>query len=220
MIKIFIIVVLLSIPLVLIYLDIIHPEVDGRFLFSLFVVGAMAERIWETFYTSKEKDVHKYQGDWTLPATIFAFFLVSLLLIFEFYNSAIKNLSFVLLGLAFFFCAGLLRLWSMKTLGEHWSIHLVEKEHMTKPVLVKRGPYGYIRHPIYLGAILELIGIALIANAFIYLLLIFFINIPLYVIRSIYEEKRNIKKFGEEEYSIYKKNVSFMIPFKSLKKVK
>jgi len=213
MIKIFIIIVLLFIPLSLVYLNIIHPEVDGKFLFSFFVIGVMVERLWETFFTSKEKDVHKYQGDWTLPVTVFTFFLTSLLLIFEFYNITKKNIFFVVIGLFLFLFAGIIRFWSIKVLGEHWSIHLVDKSNSTKLTLVRNGPYKYVRHPIYLGAILELLGIALIANAFYYLFLIFFVNTPLYILRSNYEEKINLKKFGKE-YSVYKREVPSMLPLK------
>jgi len=214
MIKIFIVIVILSLPLALIYLNSNHPEVSGKFLFSLFVVGVMIERIWETFFTSKEKEARKYHGDWTLPATVSTFFLTSLFLVLAFYNTATKNIFFVLLGLFIFISAGIIRFWSIKALGEHWSIHLVvNKDQKEKTALTKHGPYKYIRHPIYLGAILELIGITFIVNNFYYFILIVLVNVPLYILRSKYEEKINIKKFGED-YIKYMKEVPLMIPWK------
>lgn len=213
MIKIFIAIVLLSIPLSLIYLNLTHLQVRGKLLFTIFIIIAMIERIWETFCTPKDRDVLKFRGDWTLLATITTYFIVSLLMIFEFYATSTKNFIFVLTGLAIFISALILRFLAIKCLKEQWSIHLTDDPEDKKPILVKKGPYKYIRHPIYLGAILDLIGIAFITNAFFYLIIIFFVNTPLYIWRSLYEEKRNIKKFGKE-YLIYKKEIPFMLPWK------
>lgn len=214
MIKIFIYIVLLSIPLTLFFLDVSHPEVEGRFLFTFFVIIAMAERMWETFYTPKGKEVRKFHGDWTLLATIFAYYIVCLILIFEFYSTNAKNFVYVFLGLLIFLGAGVIRLYSVKVLGEQWDIHLVENYRTTNKLnLIKTGPYRYVRHPIYLAAILELVGITFIVNSFYFLFIIFLVNTPLYLWRAIYEEKINIKKFGYD-YVLYKKKVPLMIPWK------
>ena len=102
MIKPFIVTVLLLVFASLIYLDFSHLEVAGRLLFSVFVVIAMIERLWETFYTPKDKDVLRFRGDWTLLATITTYFIVSLLIIFQFYASSSKNYIFVVVGLLIF----------------------------------------------------------------------------------------------------------------------
>ena len=205
---------LVSIAFSLIYLNFVNANVQGGLLFSIFVVIAMVERIWETFFTPKDKNVLKFRGDWTLLATTSSYFIVSLIMIFGFFSSVSKNYFFVVLGLVIFLGSFLIRWWSMKSLKNEWTIHLNDSKNKN-PVLIRTGPYKYIRHPIYLTAILDLIGLAFISNFYFGIIIIALINVPLFVWRSLYEEKINMKKFGEE-YTLYKKETSFMIPWKLL----
>lgn len=216
MIKIFIIIVILTIPFSLFYLNLSHLNVEGGLIYAIFVVIAMIERLWETFYTPKDKNVLGFHGDWTLLATIVTYFLVILLMIFSFYSLPTKNNTVVFMGLFIFFTAIALRFSAIKALKNQWAIHVNVINTTESSTLIKSGPYKYIRHPIYLGAILDLIGFAMISNAFIYFFIIFLINTPLYIWRSLYEEKNNIKKFGDE-YLKYKKETSFIIPLKWFK---
>jgi protein-S-isoprenylcysteine O-methyltransferase Ste14 len=179
------------------------------------------EKIWETFFTSKEKDARKHHGDWTLMVTSLAYFLSVLLVITEFFYVGRKiNILFFLIGLLIYFPAGILRYWSIKTLGDQWAIHLVSKPGLGRDmVLVRKGPYKRIRHPIYLGHFLELVGIAVIFNAFYTLIFIIVVNLPLYIKRAIYEEKILVARVGED-YLSYKKETSFMFPVKFFSKKK
>ncbi|MFH0819747.1 MAG: isoprenylcysteine carboxylmethyltransferase family protein [bacterium] len=215
MIKIFILIVVSLVPISLVYFNLTLPDVHGRFWFTVFVIFVMIERMWETFYTSKEKEVRKYHGDWTLMLTSVMYFFTGLVVIFDFfYSNRVINYLITFLGLTIFILAGLLRYWSVKTLGDQWAIHAVgESKIMNKHTLIKHGPYKYSRHPIYLGIMLELIGIALTANAFYALIPIFFINIPLYIQRALFEERTSSKERFGEEYLLYKKEVPFMIPW-------
>jgi len=218
MIKVLILIIVLSIPFSLIYLNLNYPEVKGKYIFTMFAIFVMLERIWETFYTPRDKQIQKFRGDWTLLATSFMYFLVCLFIIFSFYSSVAKKFIITIIGLIIFITAGLLRFWAVKTLGHQWSIHLTDGlKQKNNSFLIEGGPYKYIRHPIYLGIIFELIGIALVANAFYFIVFILFINTPLYIMRALYEEKISIIKFGNE-FGIYRKQVSFMFPFKLFKR--
>lgn len=76
--------------------------------------------------------------------------------------------------------------------------------------LVTRGIHSKVRHPIYTGTILILIGYFLYAPTDV--LLVSAIAILLYLPVGIYfEEKKLILKFGKE-YQDYKKNVPSLIP--------
>jgi protein-S-isoprenylcysteine O-methyltransferase Ste14 len=55
-----------------------------------------------------------------------------------------------------------LRGFSRKALSRMWSVHVEIRERHT---LVQTGPYARIRHPIYLGTVLEVIAAALLLNA-------------------------------------------------------
>ena len=221
MIKILLSVIVLAVPSLLIYLNITHPEANGRYLFNAFVIFIMLERIWETFFTSKEKDIRQFHGDWTLVLTTFMYFIAGLTMIWEFFYINRINIFLTIIGLIIFLLSGILRFWAVKTLGNQWAVHAVGKSKIItdKHTLIKSGPYKYIRHPIYLGIMFELIGIALTVNAFYALMLILCINIPLYIQRAIYEEKTSLQRFGNE-YRTYKNEVPFIIPWKPFNRKK
>ena len=80
--------------------------------------------------------------------------------------------------------------------------------------LVVTGAYKFSRHPIYFFSILFL-GFRPIMDVF---YLTFFICIIVYfVVGSIYEEKKLVKKFGVK-YTEYQKRVPGLIPYKIFKK--
>ena len=54
-----------------------------------------------------------------------------------------------------------------------------------------------MKHPYYLGVMLELAGVCMIANAFYSLSLVFFVQLPLLVIRIFFEEKTLVNYFGD-----------------------
>jgi len=208
---------LFSIALSLLYLNLVYAAVQAGILFSVFVIVAMFERIWETFLTPKDKNALKFRGDWTLLATTTSYFIVSLIFIFAFFLVPEKNYFLSGFGVLVFIGSIMFRWWAIKTLKNEWTIHLNDSKK-EKAILTRTGPYKYIRHPIYLGAILDLIGLALISNFFIGLIIVALINVPLFVWRSLYEERMNAIKFGQE-YFQYKRETPLMIPWQ-LKKYK
>ena len=197
------------------FLNTMYPDVKGRLFFSVFVVLVALVKIWESFYTSKEKDALKYHGDWTLILTALLYFATGIVIVLEFFIINRKlNLYFVIIGLAIFLSAILLRCWSIKTLGNQWAIHVAGPSKLNNELaLITTGPYKYVRHPIYLSYILDLMGLAIAFSAFYALLFVIIINVPSYILRSLFEEKSALKRFGQQ-YSEYKNKTSFMIPLK------
>jgi len=104
-------------------------------------------------------------------------------------------------GVAVFIIGVSLRNLSIRTLGTSWSIHVCA-DNVER--IVKKGPYRYIRHPYYLGSLFILLGLLLASNSYYSILLIFLLQVPLYLIRIALEEKELVRKFGEE-YVIYKR---------------
>ena len=103
-------------------------------------------------------------------------------------------------------------LWGYRTLGKNWvhgmdpSKFLLKKEH----VLVTNGPYRYVRNPIYLGAFVFIIALALVAANWLLLLP------ALPIITIIYaqigrEELMLIDRFGDE-YREYMRRTPRLIP--------
>ncbi len=213
--------VLISSPLYLIMLNINYPDTHNKLIFSIFAFFLTIERIWETFYTSKEKEVRNDTKDFTLLTTSIMYFVVGILAIFEFFYFDRNLISISIVGLVIFVLSGLLRYISVKTLGDQWAINAVGESRLEsgKHQLIINGPYKYIRHPIYLATMFELLGVILFFNAFYSILVFIFINVPLYIQRAIYEEKTSMNRFGND-YRKYKEFTSFMFPFKFLKNLK
>jgi len=93
-------------------------------------------------------------------------------------------------------------------LGSNWSAIVTIKQGHT---LVRRGPYALVRHPIYSGLLVAILGTALAigeVRALIAASLIF----ALVVHKMILEEKFMAQQFGAD-YLEYRRNVKALIPF-------
>lgn len=186
--------------------------------FLAFILVHSFERVWETFYTTRERRAHELHGDWTLAIVTIAYILLCLLSIFEFFlfRSFIDD-RIVVAGLFLYGLGFLFRRWGMQSLGKQWAIHAVGARKIKKVRLIKIGAYKYVRHPIYLGVMLEVLSIPLVANALFSLAFACFVNVPLQFVRLIIEEKNSGRRFGEK-YEQYKKEVSMLVPYKHFRK--
>jgi methyltransferase len=72
-------------------------------------------------------------------------------------------------GLGLFLAGEGLRLWCMRSLGTWWNVRARVDPRLR---VVSTGPYRWIRHPNYLGVLLELCGLPLAGGAWITLLLL------------------------------------------------
>lgn len=212
MIKIILALTFLVVPTSLIYFNIFY-SVEGQYFFSAFIIFVGMLRIWESFFTSKETKVLEYKGDWTLPVTSFFYLTTSLFIIFEFFIKFHRiSILVTLIGLGIFFLSAFIRSSAIKKLGSQWKIHIGSQDRNNlEQKFIKEGPYRYIRHPIYLSYILELIGVAVAGHTFYSLIFIVSINVPLYILRARYEERNSLKKFGRE-YAQYISEVPLMFP--------
>ena len=99
-------------------------------------------------------------------------------------------------------------IWARATLGSNWSGAVTFKKNHE---LITRGPYKFVRHPIYTGLMTMLIG-TFIVYGFAYVLLaiiIFFLGL---IGKLMQEEKLMIKHFGKK-YIDYKNKTKALIPF-------
>jgi protein-S-isoprenylcysteine O-methyltransferase Ste14 len=93
-------------------------------------------------------------------------------------------------------------------LGSNWSGAVAIKENHQ---LVRRGPYALVRHPIYSGLLLAMLGTA-IAFGEVRCLLGLLLAIPGFWQKSLQEEQFLVQEFGTE-YVQYRTEVKALIPF-------
>lgn len=102
----------------------------------------------------------------------------------------------------------LLVLWARAILGTNWSGSVTLKEDHE---LVERGPYGYVRHPIYSGVLLMFLGTAVVVGTLGGLLGFPFLLVSCWI-KLRQEESLLLDYFGRE-YSDYMTRVKALVPF-------
>jgi protein-S-isoprenylcysteine O-methyltransferase Ste14 len=107
------------------------------------------------------------------------------------------------------FCAlGIgLAIWARVYLGRNWGLPMSRKEN---PELVTTGPYAYVRHPIYAGMLLAMLGSTIGENVFWVQPLILF---GAYFIYSAQREEKLMIELFPEQYPTYMKRTKMLLPF-------
>jgi protein-S-isoprenylcysteine O-methyltransferase Ste14 len=169
------------------------------------------QRIWETFFKIKKK-TEEIIDKWTLNVLVTIHVIIIIAAVAEYFIVKRQiNLCISIIGFILYIIALIGRNWSINTLGKYHSPHV---EIMDKHLLIRNGPYRYLRHPYYLSVIFEFIGFPLVPNSYYALCLSLFLYIPaLYILRVYPEEKAMMREFGRE-YLLYKKEVGGFLPFK------
>ena len=105
--------------------------------------------------------------------------------------------------------AGLLVcIWARFALGRNWSgVVTLKGEHE----LITRGPYAWVRHPIYTGLLTMAVGTAVVRGHLAGIIAMPFIFVSFWI-KLRYEEKVMSEKFPDE-YAAYQQRVKRLIPF-------
>jgi protein-S-isoprenylcysteine O-methyltransferase Ste14 len=111
------------------------------------------------------------------------------------------------IGLAIFLLGLALAVWARVYLGRNWGMPMSEK---ADPELVTTGPYHAIRHPIYSGIILAMIGTTVAVSLY---WLIAVVLLGGYFLFSAVMEERYMAKRFPEGYPRYKRSSKMLIPF-------
>jgi protein-S-isoprenylcysteine O-methyltransferase Ste14 len=110
-------------------------------------------------------------------------------------------LALISAGLAF-------AVWARFVIGRNWSGTVTLKQDHE---LVRSGPYAIVRHPIYTGFLLALVGTAVARGT-----IGAFIGVAIAVLtlrlKSLTEESLMLHQFGPQ-YATYKRDVKALIPF-------
>ena len=111
------------------------------------------------------------------------------------------------IGLAAFILGLGLAVWARIYIGRNWGMPMSTKD---EPELVTTGPYRTIRHPIYTGIILGMIGTAIAVSIY---WLIAVVVLGAYFIYSAFVEERNMTRLFPGIYPEYKRSTKMLIPF-------
>ena len=111
------------------------------------------------------------------------------------------------IGLAIFVLGLALAVWARVYLGRNWGMPMSRK---ADPELVTTGPYRRIRHPIYSGIILGMVGTAIAVSVY---WLIAVALLGAYFIYSAVIEERNMAKLFPAAYPPYKRATKMLIPY-------
>ena len=111
------------------------------------------------------------------------------------------------IGLAVFVLGLALAVWARIYLGRNWGMPM---SHKVDPELVTTGPYRRIRHPIYSGIIVAMIGTAIAVSLF---WLIAVAALGAYFLYSAVMEERYMSDRFPDSYPAYKRSTKMLIPF-------
>jgi protein-S-isoprenylcysteine O-methyltransferase Ste14 len=111
------------------------------------------------------------------------------------------------IGLAVFLSGLALAIWARLYLGNNWGTPMSQK---VDPELVTTGPYRSIRHPIYTGILLGMIGTAVAVTVY---WLIAVALLGTYFIYSAYMEERYMTSMFPDSYPEYKRSTKMLVPF-------
>jgi protein-S-isoprenylcysteine O-methyltransferase Ste14 len=98
-------------------------------------------------------------------------------------------------------------IWARWSLGRNWSAEVSLK---TDHQLVSSGPYAYVRHPIYSGLLLAVIGTAVVIGEWRGLLAILITAVG-HVLKAKREEALMTSAFGDQ-YRQRRRETGFLLP--------
>lgn len=138
---------------------------------------------------------------------ILIFLLLFRLRVFKDHQTSTSNPWLLGIGLAIFVLGLALAVWARVYLGRNWGMPMSQK---ADPELVTTGPYSRVRHPIYSGIILAMVGTAIAVSPY---WLIAVVIIGGYFLYSATVEERNMAKLFPTTYPPYKSATKMLIPY-------
>jgi len=176
-------------------------------IFKGLVVFTIIQRLLELILAKKNEAYIISQGGQVLPEKNYIFMvllhtswllsLTYLAFFTELTFSPISAVFFILL----FFCGQSFRLSAIFTLGKRWSTRVMI---LPEAPVIKSGLFKVIRHPNYVGVVLEIAALPLVAGFWEVAAVFSLLNAVILYFRIKFEEQMLSK---HNDYSIYKENL-------------
>ncbi len=147
-------------------------------------------------------------GSWhRIPFTgLIALSVVLLVRVFRGGGLAVHSSALGAVGAALFVCGIAVAVWARIHLGRNWGMPMTQK---AEPELVTSGPYRLVRHPIYSGLLLALLGTTLVTNL-IGLVIVGILGGYFYYSASV--EEKNLTATFPAAYPAYRARTKMLIP--------
>lgn len=110
-------------------------------------------------------------------------------------------------GVAFAAAGIALAIWARVHLGRNWAMPMVDRQDTE---LVTSGPYARVRHPIYAGVLLALLGSALVAGP--WWLFVFLAGAGYFIYSARHEDEAMAERFPTA-FSDYRRRTKMLVPF-------
>ncbi len=111
------------------------------------------------------------------------------------------------IGLVIFLLGLAVAIWARLNIGRNWGTPMTEK---VDPDLITTGPYARVRHPIYSGIILAMIGTSIAVSLYWLVVTVF---TGAYFIFSAFTEERFMVSRFPDAYPRYQQATKMLIPF-------
>jgi protein-S-isoprenylcysteine O-methyltransferase Ste14 len=167
---------------------------------------------WAVFWVSwLISAVGVKQGRRTRPVRPAGFLIIALgavgIRLFKTSDLAVHAAALQVVG-SILFVSGLgLAIWARFHLGRNWGMPMTEK---AEPELITSGPYRFVRHPIYSGILLALLGTTVAIN---FALLVATAAATAYFLYSARVEERLLTAAFPAAYPSYRMTTKMLIPF-------
>jgi|WetSurSiteA1Bulk_404760.scaffolds.fasta_scaffold04901_6 protein-S-isoprenylcysteine O-methyltransferase Ste14 len=172
-------------------------RISARLFIIVFFLWAISE-VYNTFGTRRYRQTlgarRNDQGSyWIIFLIVWGSMIVSFLA--RAFNLGVFHTNLQFLGIGVVLLGIVLREWSVISLGRFFNVSVMVASGQ---ILVKRGPYHWLRHPAYSGSILSLVGFSLSIGTWAGALLVFLLSFIGYLHRVRIEEKALLEALGDE----------------------
>jgi protein-S-isoprenylcysteine O-methyltransferase len=179
-------------------------------LWFLIVIGLLGSLFQPQYNPFRPAPDNKDRG--TANQIIWSVYVTQLAAILEAsymrYPASVSWSALTTIALLLMIAGLLIRTWAVFTLGGYFTWHITVEKNQR---VVKSGPYAYIRHPGYLGALITYVSTPLFLHAWISLAVCAII-LPAAFVRRIYHEEAELKRELGSEYESYSESVKRLFP--------
>lgn len=199
-------------PALPVFLHFVTPSFPYDGVAAVGLALIVAERVWAMFFRMRERTREKAQQDWTSAAVAYGYAAVLYVSILDLFlrRHGLPPWPVLLIGMSIYAAGVALRYWAFAHLRHQWSVQ-IDKD-MGDRRLITDGPYSLVRHPLYLGALMESVGFPLIAGSAAGLVVALVCFFPFEIYRGYFEEQFLNEIFGNE-YTRYKSRTRGFLPW-------